>query len=272
MGFARRRGPHRVDRSACQTAGVSSGDAAHSFRFEGVSLDRTGSDGGVLRVLDDVSTEWSLGGPQCVVGPSGSGKSTLLRLCNRLDVPTGGRVLFDGEDVATLDPLVLRRRVGMVFQRVTLFAGTVAANFAVARPDVTAEEGAAALRRVDLPSNLLDRPAGELSGGEGQRVCLARTLLTDPEVVLMDEVTSSLDTASRHEIEHLAHDLTHQGIGVVWVTHDLAQAQRLASSITVVRSGKVLDDDDARRYLRQATAHGTGTDHDWHHDQPGEGG
>jgi putative ABC transport system ATP-binding protein len=175
-----------------------------------------------------------------LVGPSGSGKSTLLRCCNRLEAPDGGVVRFRGDDVAGLDPLVLRRRVGMVFQRPTPFAGTVHDNLRVAEPALTAVAAVAALDRVGLPPELLTRDARGLSGGEAQRVCLARTLVTVPEVVLMDEVTSSVDPSARLALEDLARALAGDGVPVVWVTHDLEQMRRLADHVVVVVAGRIV--------------------------------
>jgi putative ABC transport system ATP-binding protein len=155
-------------------------------------------------------------------------------------VPARGRVLFRGEDVAALDPLRLRRRVGLVFQRPAPFPGTVRDNLHVAAPD--ADEGVLrdAITRVDLSPAFLDRAADDLSGGEAQRVCLARTLLTSPEVLLMDEPTSSLDPASRHVLETLARDAAVAGVRVVWVSHDLAQVERIADDVVVVVDGRIV--------------------------------
>jgi putative ABC transport system ATP-binding protein len=175
-----------------------------------------------------------------LVGPSGSGKSTLLRCCNRLEVPESGRVCFRGDDVGGLDPLHLRRRVGMVFQRPTPFSGTVADNLHVAEPGLTDHAGELALERVGLGGAFLGRDARELSGGEAQRVCLARTLVTRPEVVLMDEVTSSVDPAATRGLEGLARALAATGVPVVWVTHDLEQMHRLADHVLVVIDGRIV--------------------------------
>ncbi len=174
-----------------------------------------------------------------VAGPSGSGKSTLLRLCNRLVVPTSGRVLFRGDDVADLDPRRLRRRVGMVFQRPTPFDGTVADNLHVAAPGLDDAAAVAALERADLDGSFLGRDAGELSGGEAQRMCLARTLVTDPEVLLMDEPTSALDPRSSKVLEELAIGLAASGVPVVWVSHDLDQLRRLATWVVVLVAGHI---------------------------------
>ena len=177
-----------------------------------------------------------------VAGPSGAGKSSLLRLCNRLEVATAGRVMFRGDDVADLEPRHLRRRVGMVFQRPTPFAGTVRENLRVARPDLSDVDAADALERAELDPTFLDRPAHELSGGEGQRLCLARTLVTGPEVLLMDEPTSSLDRQATHEIERLARRFADGGVPVLWVTHDLAQMRRLADRVLVLVGGRIAHD------------------------------
>jgi putative ABC transport system ATP-binding protein len=214
--------------------------------------------------LRDVVAEVLDEGITAIVGPSGSGKSTLLRLCNRLEIPARGRVLLRGADVQDSDPLRLRRRVGMVFQRPTPFPGTVRDNLRVAAPGITDDEARETLLAAELPASFLDRNATELSGGEAQRVCLARTLLTNPEVLLMDEATSSLDPASRHALERLARRLSDDGVRVLWVTHDFAQVRRVADHVLVVLDHRVahagptlaLDrdaPDDVRAFLSEAT-------------------
>ena len=195
------------------------------FRFEDVSLEVDG-----VRILDHVDLVVPTGGITVMVGPSGSGKSTLLRLCNRLEVPTSGVVRYRDRDIASLDPLDHRRRVGMVFQRPTLFAGTVRDNLLVAAPGTSDQDLGDVLERVSLDRELLDRTGDDLSGGEAQRACIARALLTEPEVLLMDEATSALDPDARRAIERLATDLACSGLTLLWVTHDLDQAERLAGS------------------------------------------
>jgi putative ABC transport system ATP-binding protein len=215
------------------------------FRFEHVTV-RGDRDEAILVDLDLVL---DIPGVTAILGPSGAGKTTLLRLCNRLEVPADGRVLLDGVDLALLDPIALRRRVGMVFQTPVLFAGTVRDNLAVASPDL-AEGGAAALERVGLARELLERQADDLSGGEAQRLCIARTLLTEPDVVLMDEPTSSLDRANRDVIEDLTRALADSGIAIVWVTHDVAQAHRLASKVMVLVDGKPATEAEAAAFVK----------------------
>src|SRR3954454_17258480 len=138
-----------------------------------------------------------------------------------------------------MDPLALRRRVGMVFQTPTPFGGSVLDNLAVARPDIGLDEARAVLERVELDASFLARPATELSGGEAQRVCLARTLVTGPEVLLMDEPTSSVDPQATQALERLARRLRGSGVVCIWVTHDLAQMRRLADRVLVVLDGSI---------------------------------
>lgn len=204
------------------------------FEFDDVSVIR-----GETVVLDRVSVDVANGGVTAIVGASGSGKSTLLRLCNRLERPTSGRVLFRGDDVTTLDPLAHRARVAMVFQRPTVFPGTALENLRAGSSAIDREHAAELMERVGLDVDLLDREADRLSGGEAQRLCLARALATGPEVVLADEVTSSLDEASARVLESLARTLADDGIPVVWVTHDMAQVRRIADHVVEIEGGRV---------------------------------
>jgi putative ABC transport system ATP-binding protein len=191
-----------------------------------------------------------------IVGPSGAGKSTLLRLGNRLDVPSAGAVSLAGTDIATLDPLWLRRRVGMVFQKPSIFPGTVRDNLLVAAPDADETRMASVLVRAGLASTFLERIGDDLSGGEMQRVCIARALLADPEVLLMDEPTSALDPESRRGIESLARELADEGLGILWVTHDLAQARRLADRTLVLVDGRIAAESVAHDFLEDVTDSG----------------
>ena len=202
-------------------------------------------------ILDRVSLEVGAGQISVIAGPSGSGKSTLLRLGNRLEVPTSGVVRFRGTDLDTCDPLALRRTVGMVFQKPVPFPGTVRANLLIADSSASDRLLKDVLVRVGLDESVLERVADELSGGEAQRMCIARTLLTSPSVILMDEPTSALDPESRLGIEALAGELASEGIALVWVTHDLDQAQRIADRIVVIVEGRNAGEVEANAYLNQ---------------------
>ncbi len=190
-------------------------------------------------------------GITALVGPSGSGKSTLLRCCNRLEVPDAGSVEFRGTDIADLDVLQLRRRVSMVFQKPTPFPGSGRDNLRVADPTLDDDAGRALLERVKLGPEFLDRNATQLSGGEAQRLCLARSLAVGPDAVLMDEVTSSLDPTARRGLEDLARSLATDGIPIVWVTHDLAEARRLADSTLVIVRGHLAGRDESAAFIEE---------------------
>ncbi len=205
-----------------------------AFEFDRITVRRADR-----RVLDEVTAWIPAAGITVISGPSGAGKTTLLRLCNRLEVPDEGTLRYRGQPLDELDPLVLRRRVGMVFQRSVPFPGSVADNLAVAHPDAGPEEMRAVLSRVALDPGLLAQEARTLSGGELQRMCLARTLVTQPETLLLDEPTSALDAQPKQVFEHTARELAAQGITIVWVTHDSAQAGRVADRIYQLRNGRL---------------------------------
>ena len=204
------------------------------FALEAVGLHRDGTD--ILRDVDLVVPDTGI---TVIVGASGAGKSTLLRCLNRLECPTSGTIRFRGEPLADLDPLAHRRRVAMVFQSPTPFPGTVAENLRAVSPDLSDDDACRLLQRVGFDRALLDRSADDLSGGEAQRLVLARALTTDPEVLLADEATSALDAAATRRLEQLARSLADDGMPVLWVTHDLAQARRLADHLVVTRQGEV---------------------------------
>lgn len=214
------------------------------FELEDVVIDL-----GDVRPLDGVSLRLRGEGITVILGQSGSGKSTLLRLLNRLEVPTSGTVRFRGQDLDELDPLELRRRVGMVFQRPTLFAGTIRDNLQVAVPGAGDDDLAELLGRVGLDRSFLDRVGDDLSGGESQRACLARSLAAHPEVLLMDEVTSSLDPRAARLLEERTVDLARGGVPVLWVTHDLDQAMRLDDDPVVLVRGRLATDDERAAFL-----------------------
>lgn len=192
-------------------------------------------------LVKDASFILRSGETLAITGPSGAGKSSLLRLLNRLDEPTAGEVLLDGRNARTLPIRELRRRVGMVMQQANLFAGTVAENVAYgpmlqgrAMPSAEIE---ALLNTVGL-QGYAARDASALSGGEAQRVSLARTLANRPQVLLLDEPTSALDDQSKLVVEDALRQAMRRVEGAcLIVTHDAAQAARLAQRTLVMRDG-----------------------------------
>lgn len=208
---------------------------ADLFRFDEVSLRK-----GDRAVLAQVSLTISGEGITAIVGASGAGKSTLLRCCNRLEAPTSGTISFRGQDLATLDLRAHRRCAAMVFQAPVTFPGTVLDNLRAVAPKLGRSEAEDALRRVALAPGLIDQTADSLSGGEAQRLVIARALTTGPQVLLADEATSALDATATSRLESLARQLVDDQMPVVWVTHDLAQVQRIADHLVVMRGGRVV--------------------------------
>jgi putative ABC transport system ATP-binding protein len=191
-------------------------------------------------VLHDVNV--TIGdGATALLGPSGSGKSSLLRLLNRLADPDSGTIEFEGADVRALDVLDLRRRAVLVPQLPAPLPGTVAGNVrygpSLCDRDADVES---CLTRAGLDATYAERDAADLSVGEQQRVMLARALALDPEVLLLDEPTSALDEAARDGVERTLADLARGGVAMVLVTHDRAQAERIASEVIELREGRVV--------------------------------
>jgi osmoprotectant transport system ATP-binding protein len=193
-----------------------------------------------------------------VVGPSGSGKTTLLRLVNGLAEPTSGTVRFAGEDVRTTDPISLRRRIGYVFQGVGLFPHmTVAENVAITPRLLGWDEGRRASRVEELldlvrlaPSKYRNRFPRELSGGEQQRVGVARALAAGPQVVLMDEPFGALDPLTRDAIAQDYRRLHNElGLTTVMITHDMLEAVLLADRIAILHEGKLIEQGTPRKLM-----------------------
>ena len=186
-------------------------------------------------------------GEICVlVGPSGCGKTTTLRMANRLVEPTSGRILLQGEDVTTVDPVGLRRRMGYVIQNVGLFPHrTVAQNVATVPGLVGWDRKRTAARVEELldlvglpPDRYAKRFPHELSGGERQRVGVARALATDPPVLLMDEPFGAVDPVGRRRLQtEFARIQRALGITVMLVTHDIDEAVRMADRVAVLSPG-----------------------------------
>jgi putative ABC transport system ATP-binding protein len=207
-------------------------------------------------LVGDISVRVQPGEVMAVVGPSGAGKSSFLRLLNRLDEPTTGTVLLNGQDYRAIAPQELRRRVGMVMQTAYLFPGTVAANIAFGprqRHQILSPESIAALLdRVGLPG-YQGRDVSNLSGGEAQRVSVARTLANEPDALLLDEPTSALDEHSARGIEDLVLGIVQERrMPCVIVTHNKPQAARMADQTMVLEAGKLIAVGPTREVLHAA--------------------
>ncbi len=203
-------------------------------RFEGVAF----AAGGV-RILEGIDLDLGAGGPTLVLGPNGAGKTTLLRLAMGLLAPTAGRVTWGGRAATPPD-----HRRAIVFQRPAMLRRSARANvlyaLKAARRPFQPSRANDLLDRVGL-RHLAERPARRLSGGEAQRLALARALARDPEILLLDEPTASLDPAATRSVEALVADIAGSGIKVVMTSHDLGQARRLAADVVFLARGRLVE-------------------------------
>jgi tungstate transport system ATP-binding protein len=216
-----------------------------------LTLDRVCFEAGGRRIIDEVSFMLEAGSRTVILGPNGAGKSVLLRLCHGLLAPTSGRIAWSAPD-----RIGGARRQAMVFQRPVMLRRSALANVAyglkVAGVGATERDARAraALERVGL-THLADRPARVLSGGEQQRLALARAWALNPEVLFLDEPTANLDPSATHEIEASIAAIHSGGTKIVMVTHNLGQARRLADEIVFLHNGRVAERDSAVRFFTE---------------------
>ena len=238
----------------CQKAGIAMVDRCEpviDFQKVNYSIDGT-------PILKDVTGSFLKGRITTVVGPSGAGKSTLLKLCNGLISPDSGEIFIDGEPATDADPVDLRRRVGIALQNAPMMEGRVFDNLeiplALQGKQLSRAEAEKTLIDVGLPAELLERDSRELSGGQRQKVSIARTLINRPDVLLLDEVTSSLDPASQMDIESLVKELNGKsGTAVIWITHNLDQAIRIGDYTWVMMDGEVAETGESALLHEPAT-------------------
>jgi putative ABC transport system ATP-binding protein len=203
-------------------------------------------------IIDQFSFEFQRGGIYTIIGPSGAGKSSLLRLFNRLDPATSGRVMFEGIDTMTIPPATLRCRIGYLFQTPFLFKGTVAENIRYARANLTDDQVHDLAEAARLTPEQVHARVDNLSGGEAQRVALARLLATNPAIALLDEPTSSLDPGRTEAIEKLVKALVDErGLTVIMVSHDLQQALRMGGITLLMASGRLVESGPAEQTLNR---------------------
>ena len=179
------------------------------------------------------------------IGPSGAGKTTCLKHINGLLSPDTGNVFYRGENIDSTDVVALRKKAGMAFQSAPMLAGTVYDNLnlplKIFNEELSREHALELLDMVELDASFLQRKINTLSGGEKSRISLARTFVSKPEVLLLDEITSSLDYTLVREIERLVRKLQQEhSLTVIWITHDLAQAERVSDDIWFLSRGELL--------------------------------
>ena len=215
-----------------------------------IKVENLEKDYGVVKAIDNISTEIKKGEVVVIIGPSGSGKSTFLRCLNLLDMPTGGKVLFKGENLMdkSVDIDKLRQKMGLVFQHFNLFPHmTILTNMTIApmklqnKSKKEAEELALRLLdRVGLKDRANAYPS-QLSGGQKQRGAIVRALCMQPEVMLFDEPTSALDPEMVGEVLEVMKDLAKEGMTMAVVTHEMGFAKEVASRVMFIDGGKILE-------------------------------
>ncbi|MBO6521425.1 MAG: ATP-binding cassette domain-containing protein [Rhodospirillales bacterium] len=213
--------------------------------LEGVCFDARGK-----RLIHDLTFTLDAGPRTIILGPNGAGKSLTLRLCHGLLTPVGGHVAWEGAAPGA-DPL---KHQAMVFQRPVLLRRTVAQNidYALKLHDVARRDRPAliedVLNRTGL-ARFAKSPARHLSGGEQQKLALARAWATKPEVLFLDEPTASLDPAATHAVENIIQTMHGEGTRIVMTTHDLAQARRLADEIMFLHKGHLMEKTPADEFF-----------------------
>lgn len=185
-----------------------------------------------------------------LVGPSGSGKTTILKLCNGLLNPTTGNIYIEKEEIRTIHPVSLRKNCGIVLQGAPIIRGTVYDNLALPRQlhkeNFSKTEALQLLQQVHLDESYLYQNASDLSGGQKQKLAIARSLVNKPSILLLDEITSALDPTSTHEIEQLIKNLNKQlHVTIIWITHNMAQARALSDYTWIMQDGQLQASGDA---------------------------
>lgn len=206
------------------------------FDLENVSLTRANQE-----ILTDINLTVNQGDWLTLIGPSGSGKSSLLKLLAGLISPTSGSISFDGKDLEDLDLIDYRKKVSYFFQQAVLFGDTVEDNlifpFTIRNLPFDREKAVAGLGKVNLSADYLKKSIHELSGGEKQRVAVIRNLLFEPEVLLLDEITTGLDLETKHIVRQLITHYHQSGKTIIEVTHDAEEISQ-AKSIFKIKGGR----------------------------------
>lgn len=216
-----------------------------------LSLNNICLEDGQKTLLKRVSLEVRSGELVALMGPSGSGKSTLLKVIASLKSVTSGEVLYKKQHIDNYQPTDYRKSVRYVPQSPELFAGTVRDNLAfvylVHRQAFEESVSLKLLSEFGLSENYLEKDVANLSGGEKQRIGLIRSLLFKPEVLLLDEPTSSLDQKSAKQVETVLRGINSQGVTMLWVTHSDGQANRVASRVLRLESGQLVSSAKEKR-------------------------
>jgi len=199
------------------------------IEFQNVSFDNDGK-----TILKNISISIAKGDYISIVGPSGSGKSTFLKLCSHLISPTGGNIIYKGKNITEHNPTELRKSIAYCFQMPFLFGDTVAENinfpFSIRNIKLDQDRVNKLFSIFHIDTDFLNKDVKNLSGGEKQRIAIIRSLLFEPEILLLDEITSALDTDNTRIVESVIASLNKKGTTVLWITHTLNKAENRQTS------------------------------------------
>ena len=224
---------------------------------------------GDVHMLKKITGSFPLGKITTLVGPSGAGKTTLLKLCNGLISPTSGDIYIHNKPISTYEPVELRRHVGIALQSAPMVKGTVFQNLSLPLKlqgkQLTEHDAFEILKDVGLENKFLYLKTDDLSGGQRQKVSIARTLINRSEILLLDEITSSLDQTSLLEIEELIVKINQKyGVTIIWITHNLEQAISIGDYTWVLNNGEVIETGESNllraptnEFVKQFTQGGT---------------
>lgn len=194
-------------------------------------------------ILKNISINIEQGDFISIIGPSGSGKSTFLKLCSHLISQTNGDIIYKGKNYTDYSPTELRKRIVYCFQTPYLFGATVTdnINFPYSIRNIKPDP-----KRINdlfsmfhLSKEYLNKDVRNLSGGEKQRIALIRCLLFQPDILLLDEITSALDEDNAKNVEHIINTLNKEGITILWITHNMEQSRTYANKVLAIEAGKI---------------------------------
>ncbi|TWT02464.1 phosphate ABC transporter ATP-binding protein [Planomicrobium sp. CPCC 101079] len=210
------------------------------------------------KILKRITGSFPEGKITTLVGPSGAGKTTLLKLCNGLLSPSSGELYVKGQPINSYEPTELRRLVGIALQSAPMVSGTVYDNLALPMElqskKLSADAAKQLLHDVGLEEEFMHRKVSDLSGGQRQKVSIARTLVNRPDILLLDEITSSLDRTSLKEIEELIAAINRKyKTTIIWITHNLQQALEIGDFTWVMMEGEVIETGESELLKSPAT-------------------
>lgn len=226
-----------------------------SIRFENVcyKVDQT-------PIINNLTGEIYKGKITTLIGPSGAGKTTLLKMCNGLISPTAGEITINGKNINTISPTKLRRNVGIALQSAPIIRGTVYENLSLARTlhneTLSEKEAISFLEDAGLNRSFLNRQVADLSGGQRQKISIARTLINRSHILLLDEITSALDPTSVHEIEQLILKINEKYEStIIWITHNIQQAKEIGDYTWFMMDGQLIESGKSNVLLDSSNLH-----------------